>query len=85
MRPDRRPSPRALSEDARRTRAAAPDRWRAFVRATCPSREVAAAEYGVCFQTACNWWDALTAPHAGAVMTAYDRHPAQAAQYLRAA
>ena len=79
-----RSSVRVLREDARRVRAQAPDLWASFIRATCACRETAAAEYAVCFQTSCNWWDGLTAPHAGAVITAFRRHPIEAARYLAA-
>jgi hypothetical protein len=39
-----------------------PVRWGRFIRATMRDREVAAAVYGVTFQTACNWWDDAVVP-----------------------
>lgn len=38
-------------------------RWSLLMIASFPSREACAVHFGVTFQTACNWFDALNAPY----------------------
>lgn len=52
------------------TRADAIDVWVALIARNCGTREVCAVMFGVTFQTACNWFDGVTAPSAAAVMQA---------------
>lgn len=54
------------------TRDAAIDRWIALITRHCGSREACAAMFGVTFQTACNWFDGVSAPSAAAVFQAVD-------------
>lgn len=44
-------------------RAAFLRRWSLLMIASFASREVCAVHFGVTFQTACNWFDALNAPY----------------------
>ena len=44
--------------------------WSALVRRRCPSREACAVQFGVTFQTACNWWDGFSCPGGDKVLTA---------------
>lgn len=39
------------------------ERWSLLMIASFPSREACAVHFGVTFQTACNWFDAMTAPY----------------------
>lgn len=41
-----------------------PGLWSDYCRAVFVGREACAAHFGVTFQTACNWWDGVCAPHA---------------------
>jgi hypothetical protein len=54
------------------TRDAAIDRWIALITRHCGTREACAAMFGVTFQTACNWFDGVSAPSAAAVFQAVD-------------
>lgn len=65
------PRPRSL-QVADVTRAAAIDRWIDLIARHCGSREACAAMFGVTFQTACNWFDGVSAPSAAAVFQAVD-------------
>lgn len=38
-------------------------RWSMLMIASFPSREACATHFGVTFQTACNWFDAINAPY----------------------
>lgn len=54
------------------TRDVAIDRWIALITRHCGTREACAAMFGVTFQTACNWFDGVSAPSAAAVFQAAD-------------
>lgn len=54
------------------TRAEAIDRWVALINDHCGTRERCAVMFDVTFQTACNWFDGVSAPSAAAMFQAVD-------------
>lgn len=50
-------------------------RWSLLMIASFPSREACAVHFGVTFQTACNWFDAINRPYGDAVAHAVETLP----------
>lgn len=58
------------------------DRWKNFLRENYETPEEVAANFGVRYQTAVNWWNGDNAPSGHIVSLAYDDHPEIAPRML---
>lgn len=74
----------ARLSDPRAFRMDFPQRWSALVRHLFATREALAADFGVTFQTACNWWDGACRPTGDVVAAAALNWPEDFARFMGA-
>jgi hypothetical protein len=68
--------------DAGAVRGAVTVAWAGLMKACCGSREACADQFGVTFQTACNWFDGLSCPTGDKVVMAQRWWPEAYARFM---